>query len=171
MADNRIVVINRRVTSINDPAVANIYPGEWFVTQDTNIIYWKDPVSGSIKNLGSNPAITNSTRSTELPTAGTLNIDPNTASVFYTTLVGNATINIANVNTTTTNEVSSFVLEITNGGQFTVNWMADIKWDRSVAPLLSLNKKTIIGFYGLKRNNSASYFWTGTVLAYEVDPS
>lgn len=170
MADNRIVVINRRVASINDPAVANIYPGEWFVTEDTNIIYWKDPTTNTIKTLGTKASIVNSTRSVELPTIGTLNIDPNIASVFYTTLTGNATINIANVNTALTNEVSSFILEITNGGQFAVNWMAGIKWDRSVAPLLSANKKTIIGFYGLKRSNSASYLWTGTVLTYEVDP-
>ena len=61
----RIVVINRNVSSIsNSAAISGIHNGEWFITQDTQILYWKDAVTGQIKQIakaedGAGPVIKN----------------------------------------------------------------------------------------------------------------
>lgn len=52
MADSRVVVINRRISSLtNTFALEGIHKGEWFITQDSNILYWKNPVTGKPEQI------------------------------------------------------------------------------------------------------------------------
>lgn len=167
MSDNRIVIINRRIPNLQDTAAINgLRAGEWFVDQSTGGIYWKNPRNNAIEPLGANPTILNAAKAISLNGSGTVNIDPSLAGVFYLTATNNVTFNLANV-PNTPDVVHSFILEITNGGNFTVNWFGNLHWGNGIPPTLTRDGKTILGFYGIKRG-TAPMIWTGTVLAYDA---
>ena len=72
-------------------------------------------------------------------------IQTSLGSVFIKTITENTTLTL----TTSYNigETNSFILELTNGGNYTINWWDNIKWNGGVAPELTNNGKDILGFY------------------------
>ena len=72
-------------------------------------------------------------------------IQTSLGSVFIKTITKNTTLSL----TTNYNigETNSFILELTNGGNYTINWWSDIKWNGGIAPELTNNGKDILGFY------------------------
>ena len=72
-------------------------------------------------------------------------IQTSLGSVFIKTITKNTTLSL----TTNYNigETNSFILELTNGGNYTINWWDNIKWNGGVAPELTNNGKDILGFY------------------------
>ena len=72
-------------------------------------------------------------------------IQTSLGSVFIKTITEDTTLSL----TTNYNigETNSFILELTNGGNYTINWWSDVKWDGGVAPELTNNGKDILGFY------------------------
>ena len=72
-------------------------------------------------------------------------IQTSLGSVFIKTITKNTTLSL----TTSYNigETNSFILELTNGGNYTINWWDNIKWNGGVAPELTNNGKDILGFY------------------------
>lgn len=46
-----------------------------------------------------------------------------------------------------TGKVSSFVLELTNGGAFTQTWPVSVKWDGGIAPTLTAAGVDVLAFY------------------------
>ena len=72
-------------------------------------------------------------------------IQTSLGSVFIKTITKNTTLSL----TTNYNigETNSFILELTNGGNYTINLWDNIKWNGGVAPELTNNGKDILGFY------------------------
>ena len=72
-------------------------------------------------------------------------IQTSLGSVFIKTITNNTTLSLTT--SYNTGEVNSFILELINGGNYTINWWSDVKWDGGVAPELTNNGKDILGFY------------------------
>lgn len=216
-AENRVVIINRKISSLsNSSALAGIHPGEWFLVEDINTLYWKHPITKMIgilaksgtggvinttfNNLSNiadlntvqkgewffvqsekkfywrNPTTNlieqmesiNISQAKQLLSTTLIEIDTQIASYFYTVpLVKNATFAPINL-TTTENSVTSFILEITNGGNFTIGWWANLKWKEGSPPALPLNKTTVLQFYGIKKNKLDPYIWYGSILSQNI---
>lgn len=64
----------------------------------------------------------------------------------------------------TTPSVSSFILELTNGGSFTVTWPTSVKWPGGIAPTLTATGLDILGFYSIDSGTN----WRGLVLGLQV---
>ena len=89
---------------------------------------------------------------------GALNIDCSLGSVFSKTITGAATLTVSNV--APSGSVSSFVLELTNGGTF-VSWWAGMKWAGGTAPTLTAAGTDILGFY----THDGGTTWRGCMMA------
>ena len=72
------------------------------------------------------------------------NINLATGNVFTKTITGNTTFTLSNVAATGT--VNSFILDLTNGGAYTVTWFSGVKWPNGTAPALSTSGRDILGF-------------------------
>lgn len=89
---------------------------------------------------------------------GASNIDCSLASVFSRTVSGATTLTVSNVSPA--GNVTSFILELTNGGSATVTWWAGMKWAGGVAPTLTTAGLDILGFY--TRDGGAT--WRGSMM-------
>lgn len=89
-------------------------------------------------------------------------IDVSTADVFYVTVA--APITFSFTNPAPSGMVSSFILEITNGGAFTITWWATIKWAGGTAPTLTSAGRDMLGF--ITHDGGAT--WTGIFMAKDV---
>jgi hypothetical protein len=56
MANSRIVFILKRIPSMADPSINDVYPGEHFVTEDSGQLYYKD-LQGVIVTVGGGKAV------------------------------------------------------------------------------------------------------------------
>lgn len=218
MSDNRVVLINRRISSIgNTTAVQGIHKGEWFITQDTNTVYWKNPVTNLAEQIAgrsdgalvtrevtsiNDAMVTTTIKSGELFVALDEGIlywkNPNNGDTieaiggknkvlskkilgsgrqdlnllqsryFYTTITANTTFQPINYDMS--DEVlTDFILEIKNGGQFTITWWENIQWEFDAPPILSTYGTTLFGFYGSRKAGEVEYKWKGVVLSQEFD--
>ena len=61
------------------------------------------------------------------------------------------------------NTVNTFMLELTNGGNFTVNWWKNIKWGDGKAPELTKDGTDILGFYTHDGVN-----WRGVLMSKDI---
>lgn len=73
------------------------------------------------------------------------NIDLATGNLFTKTISATTTFTVSNV--PASGSVMSIILELTNGGAFTVNFWAGVKWAGGIAPTLMISGTDIIGFY------------------------
>lgn len=64
-------------------------------------------------------------------------------------------------NVPATGQATSFILELTNGGAFTITWFTGIKWAGGTAPTLTAAGVDILGFY----SHDGGTTWRGMVLA------
>jgi len=72
-------------------------------------------------------------------------IDLSLGNYFTKTITINTTLSLSNVPTTGT--VANFILDITNGGNYTVTWWSGVKWSNGNAPILTANGTDSLGFY------------------------
>ena len=216
MSDNRVVLINRTVSSLsNTSAITGIHNGEWFLVKDTNTLYWKDTF-GVVQPIGKsgtggviNTSVTSLQNETDLekvelgewvyiedqktiywrnPTSNDLepllpykditatslssttviNLDLSKSNYFYTDpLNKNPTFKPVNY-LTSSGTVTSFVLEVTRGGLYTVEWWDKLQWEYGTPPILSENHTTVLGFYGIRKNELDEYSWRGIVISHEI---
>lgn len=89
-------------------------------------------------------------------------IDVASGSHFSKVVTANVSLTLTNVPAAGT--VASFILELTNGGAFTVTWWANIKWAGGTAPTLTAAGRDVVGFY--TKDGGAT--WTGMLLAKDV---
>lgn len=87
-----------------------------------------------------------------------LNIDCALASVFSKTITGASTLTVSNV--APAGNVSSFILELTNGGVGNVTWWSGVKWPGGVPPTLSSAGTDILGFY----TRDGGVTWRGSMM-------
>lgn len=72
-------------------------------------------------------------------------IDVSKAAVFVKTLTGATTFTITGAPSSL--NVASFILRLTNGGNYTVTWWSGVKWSGGAAPKLTSNGTDNLGFY------------------------
>jgi hypothetical protein len=72
-------------------------------------------------------------------------IDLKEAALFKFDVTQNTTFSVVNVEVAPI--VDSFILELNNGGAFTVTWPANVEWDSGVAPALTTTGKDMIAFF------------------------
>lgn len=89
-------------------------------------------------------------------------IDLTTGTVFVKTISAATTFTISGVGAA--GFVSSFVLDLTNGGAFTITWWATIKWAGGTAPTLTAPGRDLLGFM----THDGGTTWTGFVLGKDV---
>lgn len=82
-----------------------------------------------------------------------------TGNYFTKTISSTTAFTVSNVPASGT--TASFILELTNGGAFTVNWWAGVKWAGGTAPTLTAAGVDILGFY----THDGGTTWRGLVLA------
>ena len=76
--------------------------------------------------------------------SGSTDLDCSSGDYFYGTVVGVTTFTASNV--PISGKAYGFVLEITNGGSATVNWMSGVKWAGGTAPTLTVSGTDILVF-------------------------
>lgn len=89
-------------------------------------------------------------------------IDLDTGNYFSKTISASTTLTVSNV--PATGIAASFVLELTDGGAYTVTWWTGVKWAGGTPPTLTTSGKDIIGFY--THDNGTT--WNGLVLGKDV---
>lgn len=72
-------------------------------------------------------------------------IDLSLGNYFTKTITTNTTLALSNVPAAGT--VANFILDITNGGNFTVTWWSGVKWSNGNAPILTSDGTDSLGFY------------------------
>jgi hypothetical protein len=89
-------------------------------------------------------------------------IDLSLANYFSKTLTAASTFTLSN--TAAANSVSSFILDLTNGGAFTITWWSGLKWVGGTAPSLTVSGRDNLGFY----THDGGTTWTGLVLGKDI---
>lgn len=86
-------------------------------------------------------------------------IDCSAGEVFYKTATGNTTFSRTNVKPS--GQVTNIILELTNGGNYTISWWSGIKWQQGVTPTLTSGGTDILGFYSYDGGTT----WRGVMLS------
>lgn len=89
-------------------------------------------------------------------------IDLSTASVFTKTISANTTFTVSNVESS--GNISSFMLELTNGGSKTITWFSGIKWASGTVPTLTSAGTDVLCFYTYDGGST----WRGLVAALDI---
>lgn len=89
-------------------------------------------------------------------------IDLSLGNFFTKTIAAATTFTVSNVPVAGT--AASFILDLTNGGAFTVTWWTGVKWTSGVAPTLTASGRDVLGFF----THDGGTTWTGLVLGKDV---
>jgi len=81
-----------------------------------------------------------------------------TGNYFSKTIAATTTFTVSNVPTTGT--ASSFILDLTNGGAYTVNWWSGVKWASGAPPTLTTSGRDVLGFFTYDGGTT----WNGFVM-------
>lgn len=92
------------------------------------------------------------------------NIDLAIGALFTRTITANSSFTVSNVEAA--GVVDSFIVEITDGGSWTVDWFAGVEWEGGAAPVLTATGTDIIGFY----TYDGGVTWRGTTVGLDVKP-
>lgn len=86
-------------------------------------------------------------------------IDVGAGAIFTKTLSGVTTFSVTGA--PAAGNVASFILKLTNGGNYAVTWWNGVKWSGGAAPVLTANGKDNIGFY----TDDGGATWEGFLLS------
>jgi hypothetical protein len=78
----------------------------------------------------------------------------NTGNLFTKTIMTTTTFTITG--TPASGLVSSFMLQLINGGSQTINWWSGVKWPSATAPGLSVSGTDVLSFYTI--NGGTTWF-------------
>ena len=90
------------------------------------------------------------------------NIDLAEGNLFIKNVTSNITFTLSNISAGN-DIVHTFILEIVNGGNYTITWFNNIKWDNGTAPTLSTAGTDILSFY----THDKGVTWRGFILAID----
>ena len=90
------------------------------------------------------------------------NIDLAEGNLFIKNVTGNITFTLSNISAGN-DIVHTFILEIVNGGNYTITWFNNIKWYNGTAPTLSTAGTDILSFY----THDKGVTWRGFILAID----
>lgn len=136
-----------------------------YLTSDGTTASWGSSTGSGNVVLSTNSLLTTPTVTghREVKVAMTANaIDLAIANYFSKTITVATTLTVSNV--PAANTVGAFILDLTNGGAFTITWWANIKWVGGTAPVLTAAGRDAIGFFTHDGGSS----WTGFVLGKDI---
>ena len=107
------------------------------------------------------PTITG-TKETSVAVAAS-NIDLSLGNYFTKTISGTTTFTASNVPTTGT--TASFILDLTNGGSATVNWITNTTWAAGTPPTLTASGRDVLAFFTYDAGTTWNGFVLGTGMA------
>lgn len=90
------------------------------------------------------------------------NIDLAEGTYFTKTISGATTFTVSNVASSGT--VSSFILDLTNGGSAVITWWSGMKWANGTSPSLTSSGRDVLGFF----THDGGTTWTGLFLGKDV---
>ena len=90
------------------------------------------------------------------------NIDCSLGSIYSKTISGATTLTVSNV--AASGNVTSFLLDLTNGGSATITWWSGMKWAGGSAPSLTAAGRDVLGFFTYNGGTT----WTGLLLGKDV---
>lgn len=90
------------------------------------------------------------------------NIDTAAGAIFVKTIAANTTFTVSNVPATGTS--TSFMLELTNAGAYTLTWWSGVKWVAGTAPSLTASGTDVLSFYTYDGGST----WRGTIVARDI---
>jgi hypothetical protein len=137
----------------NDPTLYTIDSVAKTVTFNNPVVL------GSTVNIGLLTSVPTAAISASLPTS---NIDLATGGLFYKTISANTTLTIANP--LAAGKVSTFILELVNGGAYTITWPTSVKWPGGTAPTLTTSGKDVLEFYSY----DAGTTWINKIITKNV---
>ena len=114
--------------------------------------------------LSTNPTLigTKETRVALGSGSGTRTIDLNTGNYFTNTVTGTSTFATSNVPSSGT--TACFILDLTNGGSATVNWMTNTRWAGGTPPTLTAAGRDVLAFFTFDAGSN----WNGFLLGKDV---
>lgn len=89
-------------------------------------------------------------------------IDVTAANTFSFTASSDTTFTIDN--TRPSGDVNSFILELTNGGAYTITWWSGLTWNGGTAPTLTESGIDVLAFYTYDGGTT----WRGLVIAQDI---
>ena len=95
---------------------------------------------------------------------GTTTLDLLVANYFSKTISGATTFALAANSTAAALSVSSFILDLTDGGAGTITWWAGVKWVGGTAPTFTTSGRDVLGFF----THDGGTTWTGLVLGKDL---
>ena len=122
-------------------------------TKDSNdVVKFQVLDNGNISMTGAITAL----RETRV-TMGANDINLSLGNVFTKTISGATTLTLSNVSSS--GVVNEFILDITNGGAYTVTWFSGVKWSGGTAPTLTTSGRDLVDF--ISHDGGAT--WSGVV--------
>jgi hypothetical protein len=94
--------------------------------------------------------------------SGTQTLDLNNGNYFLLAVNGTATLAVSNV--PSSGSVGAFILEITDGGGYTLNYFSGVTWPGGSAPSLSSSGTDVLGFFTTDNGTT----WRGFVLGLDM---
>lgn len=134
---------------------------------DANLTAWAAETipAGDVVGTTATQTLTNKTitglKETKVALAAN-NVDLTLGNYFSKTITTTTTFTVSN--TAAANTANTFILDLTNGGAFTITWWANVKWAGGTAPTLTTTGRDILGFYTYDNGST----WNGLVLAKDV---
>jgi hypothetical protein len=89
-------------------------------------------------------------------------IDLSAGNYFTKTISGTTTFTVSNV--ASSGDVAAFILVLTNGGAYTVNYFSGVTWAGGTAPTLTASGVDVLGFFTINGGTT----WRGLVLALDI---
>jgi len=112
------------------------------------------------------PAITTPTITAEREVAANVSaseINLSTGNYFYKTIAADTTFTVSNVPSSGT--AQCFILELTNGGAFTITWFAGLTFPGGAAPVLTASGRDVLAFFTRDGGTTWSGFVVGKALS------
>jgi len=110
-------------------------------------------------NTFSQPQVFDASITEKAVTMAANTIQCNLGSVFSRTVSGDTTFAVSGV--AATGKVTSFILNLTNGGSSAVTWWSGVKWAAGVAPTLTAAGRDVLGFFTIDGGTTWSGFMLG----------
>lgn len=89
-------------------------------------------------------------------------INCNLGGLFTKTITANTTFTVSNP--ASSGSVTSFILELTNGGAFVVTWWSGMTWAGGIPPSLTVSGVDLLGFV----THDGGTIWRGLVLGSDI---